>query len=221
MTTVTERPAAFTGTPEQIITDIIGTYQARLTSYIAAHLARRDWQLAEDLAQDAFTHLWRYHVSQEVTIDARIWGLLTRIGRQMIHHHLRRMRSHEVAADFTDPATAGGRLAYSSPLDTPHLASLYVDLESAKAVLASAAGRYQVAARRLVGARRALGNSQRAEAVGRCEARVVEAESAVRLALEEFRLAAARVAGVRAEWDAAAGEQVALVSGVGAERVGV
>ncbi|MFF2077130.1 RNA polymerase sigma factor [Kitasatospora sp. NPDC058162] len=209
MTTVA-LPPAFTGTPEQILTDILATYEKRVVGYIAAHLARQDWQLAEDLTQDTFVHLWRYHISRGVPLDERVFGLLTRIARQMICHHLRRMRSHEVALDFTDPRIRVARMMAASPIDVPHLAGLYAELEEAKSRLAEAARRYRAAAGDDAMARRSVSNAVRPEAVGRCAARAAATSATLSVRLAEFSAAAMRVARARAAWNAAAQECTAL-----------
>ena len=203
MTTAT-RPALFTGTPEQIIADVINAYSKRVSGYIAAHLARRDWHLVEDLTQETFTQLWRYHVARGATLDERLFGLLASIARQMICHHLRRRRSTEVPLDFTDPGVTEARTLQASQLDTPHLAAVYAELESAKSDLTEAAEQYREAARAVATARRALTNAVKPEAIERCTLRVGPLEAAARAALEGFRVAAERVAEIRAEWDAAA-----------------
>lgn len=210
MTTAIERPAVFTGTPEQILAQLIAAYENRVAGYIAKHLVRRDRQLVEDLTQDTFVHLWRYHVARGTVLDERVFGLLANIARQMICHHLRRLRSHEIVTDFTDPAVAAARGLQGSPLDAPHLASLYADLEAAKTALTEAADGYRVAARIHGNAQTGLGNAVRPEAVERCTVRAAATESAVKIALEHFRVAGERVARVRAEWNAAAAGHAAL-----------
>ncbi|MDH6141060.1 MULTISPECIES: hypothetical protein [Kitasatospora] len=200
MTTVAERPAVFTGTPEQIITDIVHAYQMRTTVYIAEHLARGDWQLAEDLTQDTFAHLWRYHVSRGVQLDDRLWGLLKLIARQMTSHHLRAMRNTERPIDFTDPATRPVRAADA---DMPHVAVVLSELQEAEAALVEVAARYRAAVSRAAVARGALARSVSPEAVERSKARVAELAAAVGPVLEEFKAAAARVAALRVERDSA------------------
>lgn len=218
MTATATVPVVFTGTPEQIIADVIRIYERRVAAYIAAHLAHRDWQLVEDLTQDTFLHLWKYHVARGTALDDRLLGLLKMIARQSICHHLRRMRSTEVAADFSDPEVAVGRVAHSAPLDTPHLASLYSELEAAKTELTGAADRYRVAARADSTAKTALGKAVRPASVERCSARVRLTSAGAAEALEAFQVAAGRVAEVRAEWDAVAADVTELAAGVVSSR---
>ena len=69
----------FTGTPEEIIGDIIGRFERPVAAFIASRLVHRDRQLVEDLTQDTFVQLWRYHVAKGTVIDERVFGLLCRV----------------------------------------------------------------------------------------------------------------------------------------------
>ncbi|MFJ4673030.1 RNA polymerase sigma factor [Kitasatospora purpeofusca] len=206
MNAILDLAPVYTGTPDQILAQIVTDHQQRVTGFIASRLVRRDWQLAEDLTQDTFLHLWNYHISRSVPIDRRVFGLLTLIARQSICHHLRRMRSTEVAADFTDQDESQARTMTSSPVDVPHLAGLYEDLEAAKDVLEKAADTYRAANRRTVAARTGLGNSVRPGAAERAQARLESAGQVQAAALEAFAAAGRAVAQARTEWDTAAGE---------------
>ncbi|MGW2251365.1 RNA polymerase sigma factor [Kitasatospora sp. NPDC001660] len=208
--TTIDLPAIYAGSPEQVLAQVVADHQKHVTNYIAGRLIHRDWQLAEDLTQDTFLHLWTYHVSRGVPIDRRVFGLLTLIARQAISHHLRRMRSTEVALDFTDPEVPQARTMAASPIDVPHLVGLYAELEEAKSELAEAARQYRNTANADTTARRSVSNAVRPEAVERCTARAAATGAALSARLDEFSAAAVRVAQVRAAWNAAAQECAAL-----------
>lgn len=219
MSTLTRtRPAplnpgeVYTGTPEQILADVMATYRTRVEAFIASRMYRLDWQLAEDLAQDTFVHLWRWHLTRGTVLDERVFGLLAQIARQMLCQHLRLMSSHESAVDLTDPANAATRAATAPPMDTPHLAHLYTELDQAKDVLVTAAATYQRAHRTTVNARNGLHHTVRPEVIARCHAKVEQLADVEQQALLAFQSAAAEVARCRAAWNAAAGAQSTMVA---------
>jgi DNA-directed RNA polymerase specialized sigma24 family protein len=204
------RPDVFTGTPEQILTDVIRLHGRHVHTFISSRLGQRDWQLAEDLTQEVFVHLWRWHLTRGTVLDDRVYGLLAQIARQMICHHLRTRRNHETALDFTDPAETAARTMTAPASDTPHLAVLYEDLETAQTTLTEAADQYRAANRVHATAQRALRQSVRPEAVTRCTARATAAEADRQSALDAFQTAADRTAQARAAWNSAAGEHSRL-----------
>jgi DNA-directed RNA polymerase specialized sigma24 family protein len=201
----------FTGTPEEILAEIVHTQQDRVIGFIASRLARTDRHLAEDLAQETFLHLWRWHLQRGAVIDDRVFGLLSRIASQMICHHLRRRYSGETPVDLTDPAQRAARAAAAPSGDTPHLAVLFGDLESAKDALTVAAGRYRAAVRANTGALNGHRQALRPAAVQRCTERLQRTTAAAQKALDAFQAAADRVAEARAAWNGAAAQHAALV----------
>lgn len=167
----------FTGTPEQILTDVIGLFQRQVQASIGRRLGRRDPQLAEDLAQEVFIRLWRFYIAPGTVLDDRLPGLLAVIGRQVLCQHYNRRRSHETVLDFTDPEQPAARAAAGPASEVPHLAVLYGDLESAQMLLTEAATRYRAANRVHLNAQRALRQSVRPDVVARCTARAEAAEA--------------------------------------------
>ncbi|MGA5487260.1 RNA polymerase sigma factor [Streptomyces pseudogriseolus] len=84
-------------------TELYATYRPRVEGYIAARLPRRDSQLAEDLAAEVFTSLWRtqYAPGRPVTIE-HPWGLLATVARRRIADHFRVARNtREMTSDMT------------------------------------------------------------------------------------------------------------------------
>lgn len=201
----------FTGTPEEILAEIITGFERPVAAFIASRLAHRDRHLVEDLTQDTFVHLWRYHLAKGHPIDERVYGLLCRIASQMICHHLRRLRSTEIPVDLTDPAQGPARTAAAPSGDTPHLAALFADLERAKDTLTDAANRYKAAARVHTNAATALTRASRPAAVERCTERARSTGQDTQRALDGFQDAADRVVAARAAWNGAADQHSALV----------
>jgi DNA-directed RNA polymerase specialized sigma24 family protein len=204
------RPEAFTGTPEQILTDVIHVHGRRVQASIGRHLGRRDPQLAEDLSQEVFLRLWRFYIAPGTVLDERLPGLLAVLGRQVLCQHFNRRRSHETVLDFTDPAEAAARTATGPASEVPHLAALYEDLEVAQTALTVAADRYRAANRVHLNARHALRQSVHPEAVTRCTARATAAGEDRQTALDAFQTAADRTAQARAAWNSAADEHSRL-----------
>ncbi|MFJ9376127.1 RNA polymerase sigma factor [Streptomyces sp. NPDC101455] len=76
---------------------LYAAYRLRVEGYIASRLPHRDSQLAEDLAAEVFTSLWRSRYAQGPP-----WGLLATIAQRRITDHYRVMRNYrEAAADMT------------------------------------------------------------------------------------------------------------------------
>lgn len=197
-------PEVFTGTPEEILADIITRFERPIAGFIASRLVHRDRQLVQDLMQDTWTHLWRWHLAKGHPIDDRVFGLLCRIASQMICHHLRRLRSSELPVDLTDPANTATRAAVAPPTDAPHLAHLFAELEQAKDALVPVAEAYRTAHRALSAARNGLQHAVRPEAVARCTENVRRRAEAEQAALEDFKAAGDVVAERRHAWDQAA-----------------
>ena len=84
-------------------TQLYATYRPRIEGYIAARLPRLDSQLAEDLAAEVFTSLWRSHFAPGRDQDVRHpWALLATIARRRIADHFRLCRNYrETSADMT------------------------------------------------------------------------------------------------------------------------
>lgn len=84
-------------------TQLYAAYRLKVEGYIATRLPRRDTQLAEDLAAEVFTSLWRSHYAPGRDTDVRHpWGRLATIARRRIADHFRLARNHrETAADMT------------------------------------------------------------------------------------------------------------------------
>jgi hypothetical protein len=194
----------FTGTPEEIIGDIIGRFERPVAGFIASRLVHRDRQLVEDLTQDTFVQLWRYHVAKGREIDDRVYGLLCRIASQMICHHLRRLRSTELPVDLTDPANTATRAAVAPPTDAPHLAHLFAELESAKDALVTVAETYRTAHRAFVHAGTGLRNATRPDAVAHATEVARQRAEVEQAALGAFKDAADLVAARRYAWNEAA-----------------
>lgn len=84
-------------------TELYAAYRPRVEGYIATRLPRRDSQLAEDLAAEVFTSLWRTHYAQGRTIEGRPWGLLATVAARRIADHFRLARNvREAAVDTAD-----------------------------------------------------------------------------------------------------------------------
>ncbi|MFH8530540.1 sigma factor [Streptomyces tendae] len=106
-------------------TQLYATYRPRVEGYIAARLPRRDSQLAEDLAAEVFTSLWRTHFApgRTVTVD-HPWGLLATIARRRMADHFRLARNtREMTSDMTSWQHANRAMASSdtgawSPVNT-------------------------------------------------------------------------------------------------------
>ena len=206
--TITEaRPEAFTGSPEQILTDVIHQYGRQVQASIGRRLGRRDPQLAEDLTQEVFIRLWRFYIAPGTALDERLPALLSVLGKQVLCQHFNRRRNHETALDFTDPEQPAARTLAAPASDTPHLADLFGALETAKHDLEVIAADYRAVHRAHLGAQRGLRCAVQPEAVTRCTARVERLARAERLALDDFQAAAEDVAAYRAAWNSAAGEQ--------------
>jgi DNA-directed RNA polymerase specialized sigma24 family protein len=86
----------------EAFTEVFAAYSDRVTRYIASRLNVRDWQLAEDLAQETFLELFRSYTLRDREIDGRVWGLLALIARRAISHHFRRFSATEAPVDTTD-----------------------------------------------------------------------------------------------------------------------
>lgn len=84
-------------------TQLYAGYRPKVEGYIANRLPRRDSQLAEDLAAEVFTSLWRTHYTQGRSIEGRPWGLLATVAARRIADHFRLARNvREAAADTGD-----------------------------------------------------------------------------------------------------------------------
>jgi DNA-directed RNA polymerase specialized sigma24 family protein len=197
---------------EQILSGLYAQYQRRLTAHIRTLLASGDWQLAEDLTQETFVHLWRYHVARGNTLDERVWGLLTAIARQRITGHFRASRSHEMPADFTDQAFTVAHTPSPAGPDTPQLTVLYVELEAAKDALTVTADAYRAAVNRRNTAKSHIGHARCSEAIQRATERLEQRVQAAAEALEQFAEAGDRVTAARAAWNEAAHEHTTGVA---------
>lgn len=84
-------------------TTLYATFRPKVEGYIAARLPRLDSQLAEDLAAEVFTSLWRSHFVPGRDQDVRHpWALLATIARRRMADHFRLCRNYrETAADMT------------------------------------------------------------------------------------------------------------------------
>jgi RNA polymerase sigma factor (sigma-70 family) len=79
-------------------------YGRRVRSYVAARLGRKDFHLAEDLAQETWLEVWRSLASLRAADDAA-FGWLAVIARRVISRHFRRHRNVcETPTDYTGPA---------------------------------------------------------------------------------------------------------------------
>ncbi|MFB6889453.1 RNA polymerase sigma factor [Kitasatospora sp. NPDC056327] len=181
-----------------------------ITRYILRHLFTPDRDLADDLTSETFLLLWRKMSDGLVVEHPR--ALLQMMAGRVIADHFRRASSRETAMDF---GASNVTEAASGAADTPHLAGLFEDLESAKDVLARAAETYRAAYRRASLAKTALGNSLSPEAVARAGARLESAGQVREAALEAFAAAGRAVALVRAAWNTGAGELHGLGLGAG------
>ncbi|GHD13320.1 hypothetical protein GCM10010313_38020 [Streptomyces violarus] len=84
-------------------TILYATYRPRVEGYIAARLPRRDSHLAEDLAAEVFTSLWRSHYTQGRTVEGRPWGLLATVAARRVADHFRVARNtREMTSDMTN-----------------------------------------------------------------------------------------------------------------------
>jgi DNA-directed RNA polymerase specialized sigma24 family protein len=203
LSTLTAMPASsalevFTGTPEQILAQVMQANERRITAFIAFRLPHLDWQLAEDLAQEVFLHLWRWQITRGITLDERVYGLLCCSARQIMAQHFRTKRNGEQAVDFTDPAI---KPVPAAPSDTPHLARLYDELETAKDALVPIAESYRVIRRQLRDANSALRFAGLPATVERCTKRATEVAEAERNTLAAFKAAADLVAARRHAWN--------------------
>lgn len=194
----------FTGTPEEILAQVMQANERRITAFtafIAFRLPHLDWQLAEDLAQEVFLHLWRFQITRGIVLDDRVYGLLCCSARQILCQHYRPQRNHEKAVDFTDPAI---RPVTAAPQDTPHLARLYDELEAAKDALVPLAETYRVTRRQIRDARSALRFSSLPATVERWTACLAELAETERITVDAFKAAADLVAERRQAWNEAA-----------------
>ncbi|MFF7842831.1 RNA polymerase sigma factor [Streptomyces ossamyceticus] len=83
-------------------TQLYATFLPRVEGYIAARLPRRDSQLAEDLAAEVFTSLWRSRYAKGRPVEGAPWGLLATIAQRRMADHFRLCRNYrETAADMT------------------------------------------------------------------------------------------------------------------------
>lgn len=83
-------------------TQLYATYRPMVEGYIAARLPRRDSQLAEDLAAEVFTSLWRSYFAQGRALEGRPWGLLATVASRRIADHFRLARNtRETTSDMT------------------------------------------------------------------------------------------------------------------------
>lgn len=106
-------------------TALYADYRLRVEGYIAVRLPRRDSQLAEDLAAEVFTSLWRSHFAPDKNPDVvHPWGLLATIASRRIADHFRLHRNYrETAADMTtwqyaNRSLASGNTGAWSPVRT-------------------------------------------------------------------------------------------------------
>ncbi|WP_157166430.1 RNA polymerase sigma factor [Streptomyces typhae] len=112
-------------------TQLYAAYLLKVEGYIAARLPRRDSQLAEDLAAEVFTSLWRTRYAQGRPVEGAPWGLLATIARRRVADHFRLARNvRETAVDTADwsfanramaPAAAGTVAPVSSGFRTAHI----------------------------------------------------------------------------------------------------
>jgi DNA-directed RNA polymerase specialized sigma24 family protein len=113
-------------------TQLYATFRPRVEGYIAARLPRRDSQLAEDLAAEVFTSLWRTHFAPGRDVGVtHPWGLLATIARRRMADHFRLARNvRETATDTADwtfanralaPATGGALTPVSNGFRTARI----------------------------------------------------------------------------------------------------
>lgn len=86
---------------DRTFTELYATFRPRVEGYIANRLPRRDSQLAEDLAAEVFTSLWRgLSAGQEIQHP---WGLLSTVAQRRIADHFRLARNtRETSADMSE-----------------------------------------------------------------------------------------------------------------------
>ncbi|MHA6762038.1 RNA polymerase sigma factor [Streptacidiphilus sp. PAMC 29251] len=191
----------YTGTPEQILAQVMQANGRRITAFIAFRLPHLDWQLAEDLAQEVFLHLWRWQITRGITLDDRVYGLLCCTARQAMAQHFRTKRNGERAVDFTDPAL---KPVTAAPQDTPHLARLYDELEAAKGALVPLAEAYRVVRRQIRDAKSALRFAALPATVERCSNGLAELAATEQAVVDALQAGADLVAAYRRAFDSAA-----------------
>lgn len=172
-----------------------------VTRHIERRLFTRDPHLAEDLAADTFTVVWR-RLQDGLEIEHPLAFLYVNAD-WAISAHFRRRSSHESAFDFGATNTTE---AASGAADTPHLAGLYIELEQARDALTNAAATYRAAYRRHNMALANLAGSKSAEARERSRARVRSTEECRLVALAAFQRAGLALRQVREAWNTGAGE---------------
>jgi DNA-directed RNA polymerase specialized sigma24 family protein len=91
-----------TTSAETQFAELYATFLPRVEGYIAKRLPRRDSQLAQDLAAEVFTSLWRGHYTQGRPIGEAPWGLLATVAQRRVADHFRLARNQrEFAADMS------------------------------------------------------------------------------------------------------------------------
>lgn len=76
---------------EQAVARAYSLYQERLLTYVNNLLPARDWDMAEDLAQDVWLTVWETAVFTDVQMDshAGLPGFLARTARTAVRHRYR------------------------------------------------------------------------------------------------------------------------------------
>ncbi|MFL0395137.1 RNA polymerase sigma factor [Streptomyces albus] len=87
------RCRAVRGIPTDRVADLFSRYQNRLTAYIRACLGR-DYQLAEDLAQDTWTTICAQPETAPAGDEPHAFSWLAHVARQTISRHYLRTRTH-------------------------------------------------------------------------------------------------------------------------------
>lgn len=175
---------------------IYRAHAQEITAHIVGRLFRTDRHLAEDLTAETFIGLWR-NLANGITVE-HPRALLRTIADRAVAAHFRRRSSTETATDF---AAANFTEVPASATFSPHLASLWADLEQAKDNLSAAADAYRSATQENSTASLVLASSSRPDVVARAKARKASAVSAREAALEAFTVAGQAVAAARAAWN--------------------
>ncbi|MEE1796421.1 sigma factor [Streptomyces sp. BE308] len=80
-------------TDAEHFTQLHNEFRRPVESYIVNRLPGRDRHLAEDIASEVFTSLWKTYYAQGRTIDGKPWGLLATIAKRRMCDHFRLSRN--------------------------------------------------------------------------------------------------------------------------------